>query len=70
MTALASSLKRIWSATNGVPDLTGLGTSGSRKGSNDEVTFTFWAREWILELIALARRTAPTVLVIACNLFR
>jgi hypothetical protein len=68
MTALANSLKRIWSARNRVLDLTGSGTSGFF--SKNETTLAGWAHEHALALIGLARRTAPTVIVIACNLFR
>ena len=68
MTALANSLKRIWSARNRVPDLTGSGTSGFF--SKNETNLACWAKDRVLELIGLARRTAPTVIVIACNLFR
>ena len=68
MTALANSLKRIWSAKNRVPDLTGSGTSGFIP--KDKTTLADWAYESALELVRLGWRTAPTVIVIACNLFR
>jgi len=64
--ALANSLKRIWAATGRVPHLTGWGTCGSLAG-------TTWAGslyEAALELKAVARQSAPTVLVIILNIFR
>lgn len=68
MNTLANSLKRIWSAKNRVPHLTGWGTSGSIRLASRGTTP--WAHKRILELIAVARRTAPTVFVIAYNIFR
>lgn len=68
MTALASALQRVWSAKNRRPRPTERGTSGSlhrviaRSGA-------YWACK-LSELGALARRTAPTVVVIALRIFR
>jgi hypothetical protein len=70
MTALVTSLKRIWSATGRIPCLTGWGNSGSRKIPNDETTLARWVHEWILDFLGVVRRTAPAAIVIACNLFR
>jgi hypothetical protein len=61
MTALANSLKRIWVATGRLPHLTGWGTCGSLAGSLFESA---------LALKAVARQSAPTVLVIILNIFR
>ena len=70
MTALANSLKRIWSAKNPVPHLTGWGTFGSRKTPKDETTLACWAHERVLELVEVFQRNAPTLIVVACKLFR
>ena len=69
MTALANSLKRIWSAKNRVPHLTWWGTSGSIEVSAS-TTKVYSAYVTVRELVALARRTAPTIFVIAYNIFR
>jgi hypothetical protein len=69
MTALAKSLKRVWSAKNRVPHLTGWGTSGSRKASKGE-TLACWAYERAVDLLGVFRRTAPTFIVVACSFFR
>jgi hypothetical protein len=66
MTALASSLKRIWSAKGRVPHQTGWGTSGSK----DPATPQVWVHERFLALIEVAQRMVPTVLVITWNIFR
>jgi hypothetical protein len=69
MTALANSLKRVWSAKNRVPHLTGWGTSGSWTASKAE-TVVCWTYERAVDLIAVFRRTAPTFIVVACSFFR
>ena len=69
MSTLAHSLKRIWSARSGVPHLTGWGTSGSRQGVAGAAKAGS-ARLTILDLVHLARRTAPTIFIIACNILR
>ena len=61
MNALANSLKRIWSAKNRVPHLTGWGTSGSRIN---------WMRERGLELVEAVQRNVPLVIILALNIFR
>lgn len=70
MTALASSLKRIWSAKGRVPHQTGWGTSGSHDLAVQRTSTACWAHERLLELIEVAQRTAPTFLVITWNIFR
>jgi hypothetical protein len=70
MTALAKELRRIWSAKNRVPHLTGWGTAGPLKTATAETTLAGWAREQLLDLIAIAHRTAPTVIVVALYIFR
>lgn len=60
MTALAHSLLRIWSAKSRVPRLTGRGHSD----------FIELLRDGILELVHAARRTAPTVVLIALRIFQ
>jgi hypothetical protein len=70
MTALAHSLMRIWSAKNRVPHLTGWGTSGSLLTAAEKATLVRRAHQAVLKLIEVARRTAPTVFVIAYNIFR
>ena len=64
MTALANSLKRIWSAKNRVPHLTGWGTSGSRMAAKD------WMHERVLELVEAAQRNVPTAIAVTLNIFR
>ena len=68
MGTLANSLKRIWSAKNRVPHLTGWGTSGFIRPALRVVAP--WAHQRILEFAAVARRTAPTIFLIAYNIFR
>jgi hypothetical protein len=70
VTALASSLKRLWSAKNRVPRLTGWGTPGSSPHSIETITPIGCVMEKFLALLALARRTAPTIVVITLNIFR
>jgi hypothetical protein len=61
VTALASSLKRIWSAKNRVPHLTGWGTSGSR---------IEWMQERGLDLTEVVQRNLPVAIIVAWNIFR
>jgi hypothetical protein len=74
MTAPANSLRRIRSAKNRVPHLTGWGTSGSRRTEKEtqknEATLVRWAHDLLLEFIEIAQYIVPTLVVIACNLFR
>lgn len=66
MTVLANSLKRIWSAKNRVPHLTGWGNCGSLT----RTTLAGSVYEYAVALTEAARRSVPTVLVIVLNLFR
>jgi len=68
MTTLANSLKRIWSAKNRVPHRTWWGTSGSQVTTGTTTVYSTYLT--VRELVALARRTAPTIFVIAYNIFR
>jgi hypothetical protein len=70
MTVLAHSLKRIWSAKNRVPHLTGWGTCGSPEKVIEGNTLVSSAYEDLLALRELARQTAPTILLIVWNIFR
>ena len=69
MTALANSLKRIWSAKSRVPHLTGWGACGSQN-STKATTLLGSVYEGVLALTEVAHRTAPTILVIVWNIFR
>jgi len=70
MTALATALQRVWSAKSRRPRLTGretpacfqVASNSARSGADWLYTFT--------ELVALAKRTAPTVVIIALRIFR
>ena len=70
MTALANSLRRVWSAKSRVPHLTGWGTSGSRNAVKEPTKLFNWTHKRILELIEAAQRNVPTAIVIALNIFR
>ena len=70
MTVLAHSLKRIWSAKNRVPHLTGWGTCGSLENVTEETSLVGSVYEGVLALTGLARQTAPTILLIVWNIFR
>jgi hypothetical protein len=70
MTVLAHSLKRIWSAKNRVPHQTGWGTCGSLESVIEGNTLVSSAYEYLLAFTELARRTAPTILLIVWNVFR
>ena len=73
MAALANSLRRIWSAKNRVPHQTRWGTAGSVEAGSTEATGTTevgLVYEAVRDVLGLARRTAPTVFIIAYNLFR
>jgi hypothetical protein len=68
MMALANSLRRIWSAKNRVPRLTGWGMSGPRKPGTENIAS--WVNESLRHLVAAAYQTAPTVIVATLNIFR
>ena len=70
MTALAHSLKRIWSAKNRVPHLTGWGIRGSLWNENKETALIGSAYESVLALTEAARQTAPTILLLVWNVLR
>ena len=68
MTALANSLKRIWSAKSRVPHQTGWGTNGSLP--TKDTTLAGSVYEAVLAMTEIARHSAPTVLVFVLNIFR
>jgi hypothetical protein len=77
MTALANSLRRIWSAKSRSPRLTGRGQSGSIKAVGLQETVvskengpTLWVRDKFLELAEITARTTPTIIVIALRILR
>jgi hypothetical protein len=77
MTALANSLRRIWSAKSRSPRLTGRGQSGSTKAlarprtvESNESGPTLWVGDKLLELAQITQRTAPAVIVIALRILR
>ena len=83
MTALATAFQRMWSATSRLPRLTGRGTPARQQSScsrqvsvirpTSESGLATCAANWteeIGELVALAKRTAPTVIIIALRIFR
>jgi len=70
MTALATALQRMWSAKGPLPRLTGRGTPDCFQGTSDLARpGTDWLYK-LMELVALARRTAPTVVIMALRIFR
>jgi hypothetical protein len=70
MTTLANSLRRIWSAKNRVPRLTGWGTSGACTAAWGRATPFLWVEERLIHLTDIFRRTAPTIVLVALNIFR
>lgn len=68
MTALANSLKRIWSARSRVPHQTGWGTNGSLPTEGNNLAGSVY--ETVLALTELARHSAPAVFVVVLNIFR
>jgi hypothetical protein len=70
MTVLANSLRRIWSAKNRVPCLTGRGISGSSSNLQKSLAPVGHMLEKFLDLLDLAHRTAPTIVVIVLQIFR
>jgi len=65
MTALAHSLRRIWSATNRVPRLTGWGDSGSQN-----LTPRGWARQRLAQIVMLGHSVVPNLVVIILTVLR
>jgi hypothetical protein len=71
MTALANSLRRIWSAKSRSPRLTGRGRSGSIQEVGTQANdFAAWLLDTYLELAEVTQRTAPTIVVIALQILR
>jgi hypothetical protein len=69
MSALATMLLRVRSAKNRLPRLNGRGRPADSLNVNHPRSTTSWL-ERLLELNELARRIAPTVVVIALRIFR
>jgi len=70
MTALATALQRVWSAKSRLPRLTGRGTPACFQGVSD---LSRPGTDWLytlMEVVSLAKRTAPTVVIIALRIFR
>lgn len=70
MLALANSLRRIWSAKNRVPRLTGRGIAGGHAASAQRAAIFLWAEERLIHLADIFHRTAPTIVLVALNIFR
>ena len=68
MTALADSLKRIRTAKSRVPHQTWWGTAGSLPTTGTTLAGSVY--ETVLALTALARQSAPTVVVVVLNILR
>jgi hypothetical protein len=65
MKALAHSLRRIWSATNRVPRLTGWGDSGTH-----DSTPRGWVCERLGQLVSLGHGFVPNLVVIVLTILR
>jgi len=65
MTALAHSLRRIWSATNRVPRLTGWGDSGLH-----DFTPRGWTRTRLGQMVTLGHSFVPNLVVIVLTILR
>jgi hypothetical protein len=70
MRALANSLKRIWTAKNRVPHQTRWGTPGFQGSTTSGTTAAGRVMKKFLEVVNVARRTAPTIVVVTLNIFR
>ncbi len=70
MTALASALLRAWTAKTWPPRLTGRGVPVELSFSRKFGSMLAEAGSAVSELLALAQRTAPTVVIIALRIFR
>jgi hypothetical protein len=70
MTALAHSLRRIWSAWNRVPHQTRWGASGSTSLSTDHPSSFIQPRQMLRYLAQLARQIAPTVIILTLRIFQ
>ncbi|GEM_PF-6793087 len=69
MPTLANSLRRIGSAKNRIPHLTGWGIPGSHDLAPRQPAFARM-RDVLLEISAIIMRTAPTIVLFALNIFR
>ena len=69
-TATANTLKPTRAARKRLSRLTGLGRVASLAGASDEATLACWVRDKFLELVEVAQRTAPMVIVVALNILR
>jgi hypothetical protein len=69
MPTLANSLRRIGSAKNRIPHLTGWGIPGSQGAATQE-TALGRVRDVLLEITAALKRTAPAIVLIVLNIFR
>ena len=67
MTALATALLRAWSARDRLPRLTRRGKPAASRRPSLPGKTTVWWIETLLELNDLAKRTAPSLLIIAQN---
>ena len=70
MTALATALQRVWAAKGRLPRLTGRGTPACISGASKfDIRGVKWFYKF-LDLGALAKRMAPTIVVITLRIFR
>jgi hypothetical protein len=69
-TAMAKTLKPTRPAIERLSRLTGLGRLASLTGASFQATLACWVRDKFLELIEVAQRTAPTVIVVALTILR
>jgi hypothetical protein len=69
MPTLANSLRRIGSAKNRIPHLTGWGIPGSQGVALQEAALAR-VRDVLLEFNAVLKRTAPTIVPFVLNVFR
>ena len=70
MTALATALQRVWAAKGRLPRLTGRGTPACISGASELDIRAAKCFYKLVDLGALARRMAPTIVVIALRIFR
>ncbi len=69
MPTLANSLRRIGSAKNRIPHLTGWGIPGSQ-GAAPQETALARVHDVLLEITAALKRAAPTIVLFVLNIFR
>jgi hypothetical protein len=69
MPTLANSLRRIGSAKNRIPHLTGWGIPGSQGAAPQEMPLARVC-DVLLEINAAVRRAAPTIVLLVLNIFR